>query len=718
MGNRHPLPYAFAKAHTVLLEDDGARLVLWAPETVGLPALSEVLRMFDVDAFERESAATLSGRIAAAYAGGESSAAVVIGEVESAVDLSRMMQELPAIEDLLEASNDAPIIRMLNALLTQAAKDGASDIHIEPYERSSSVRFRVDGTLREVVQPNRALHAALISRLKIMAELDIAERRLPQDGRISLRIGGRAVDVRVSTLPSAHGERVVLRLLDKAESKFTLEGLGMSGDTLTQFDRLIKQPHGIILVTGPTGSGKTTTLYASLGRVDTAGTNILTVEDPVEYELAGIGQTQVNAKIDLTFAKALRAILRQDPDVIMIGEIRDYETAQIAIQASLTGHLVLATVHTNDAPSTVTRMIDMGVEPFLLSSSLIGVLAQRLVRKLCLACRKVDARGHWHPVGCAQCAMTGYKGRTGVYELMDVGDEIRTLIHGRAARSEDRGGRARRRAEVDARRRRAPGRGRHHVAGRGRPRHARIDIRPVPAYRFEALDASGKAQTGLVDADNSRAARSQLRAQALVPLAVTQVVSAGTTRGRLQLHAQGLQPDRPRRLDAPARRPGRLGPAARARADGARRRSRGHAPARARRAPAQRGQRRPAVRACAGDRTARVRRRLSRRRRCRRAERRARPRARTARRRPRGAPGAEGPADRRDALSGDRLGDRRDHRRLPRHLRRAAGRHRVHEHQAIAAVADDRHDGVQRLPARLRLARSPSPRRRRHAARL
>ncbi len=433
MGNRHPLPYAFAKAHTVLLEDDGARLVLWAPETVGLPALSEVLRLFDVDAFERESADTLSGRIAAAYAGGESSAAVVIGEVESAVDLSRMMQELPAIEDLLEASNDAPIIRMLNALLTQAAKDGASDIHIEPYERSSSVRFRVDGTLREVVQPNRALHAALISRLKIMAELDIAERRLPQDGRISLRIGGRAVDVRVSTLPSAHGERAVLRLLDKAESKFTLEGLGMSGETLRKFDRLIKQPHGIILVTGPTGSGKTTTLYASLGRVDTAGTNILTVEDPVEYELAGIGQTQVNAKIDLTFAKALRAILRQDPDVIMIGEIRDYETAQIAIQASLTGHLVLATVHTNDAPSTVTRMIDMGVEPFLLSSSLIGVLAQRLVRKLCLACRKVDARGHWHPVGCAVCAMTGYKGRTGVYELMDVGDEIRALIHGRAA---------------------------------------------------------------------------------------------------------------------------------------------------------------------------------------------------------------------------------------------------------------------------------------------
>jgi len=436
MGARHPLPYAYAKAHTLLLEDDGERLVLWAPETVGLPALSEVLRLYDIDALEREAAPSLAHRIASAYAGSESSAAMVIGEVESAVDLSRMMQELPAIEDLLEASNDAPIIRMLNALLTQAAKDGASDIHIEPYERSSSVRFRVDGTLREVVQPNKALHAALISRLKIMAELDIAERRLPQDGRISLRIGGRAVDVRVSTLPSAHGERAVLRLLDKGESKFTLESLGMSGDTLAKFDKLVQQPHGIVLVTGPTGSGKTTTLYASLGRIDTGTTNVLTVEDPVEYELAGIGQTQVNPKIDLTFAKALRAILRQDPDVIMIGEIRDYETAQIAIQASLTGHLVLATVHTNDAPSTVTRMIDMGVEPFLLSSSLIGVLAQRLVRKLCPNCKKVDARGRYHPVGCAQCGNTGYKGRTGVYELMAIDDKLRALIHGRAAESQ------------------------------------------------------------------------------------------------------------------------------------------------------------------------------------------------------------------------------------------------------------------------------------------
>ena len=298
------------------------------------------------------------------------------------------------------------------------------------------MRFRVDGTLREVVQPNRALHAAMISRLKIMAELDIAEKRLPQDGRISLRIGGRAVDVRVSTLPSAHGERAVLRLLDKGEAKFSLESLGMGGDTLKSFDRLIAQPHGIVLVTGPTGSGKTTTLYAALQRVDTTTSNVLTVEDPVEYELAGIGQTQVNPKIELTFAKALRAILRQDPDVIMIGEIRDFETAQIAIQASLTGHLVLATLHTNDAPSAVTRLTDMGVEPFLLSSSLLGVLAQRLVRKLCPYCKRPDGQGRYHPVGCSECLQSGYKGRTGVYELMVADETVRGLIHSRAAESQ------------------------------------------------------------------------------------------------------------------------------------------------------------------------------------------------------------------------------------------------------------------------------------------
>jgi general secretion pathway protein E len=436
MSARPLLPYAFAKAHQVLLEDDGRQRVLWSGPRTPLAALAEVLRTHAVDATEREDGAALAQRIAAAYAGGESSAAAVVGEVESAVDLSRLMQDLPAVEDLLEAADDAPIIRMLNALLTQGVRDGASDIHIEPYERSSAVRFRVDGTLREVVRPNKALHAALISRLKIMAELDIAEKRLPQDGRISLRLGDRAVDVRVSTLPGAHGERAVLRLLDKSGQRFTLEGLGMSGEVLAGFDRLVRQPHGIVLVTGPTGSGKTTTLYAALGRLDTATTNVLTVEDPIEYELPGIGQTQVNPRIDLSFAKALRAILRQDPDVIMIGEIRDFETAQIAVQASLTGHLVLATLHTNDAPSAVTRLTDMGVEPFLLSSSLLGVLAQRLVRELCPRCRRQDAQGLWHPVGCEDCGHTGYKGRTGVYELMVTGDAERALIHERASEAE------------------------------------------------------------------------------------------------------------------------------------------------------------------------------------------------------------------------------------------------------------------------------------------
>ncbi len=435
MAARYPLPYAFAKQHQMLLEVGAEERVLWAAQSCGWSALSEVQRLHAVDRIETLDGAALLDRIQIAYAGSESSAATVVGEVESAVDLSRMLQDLPAVEDLLEAANDAPIIRMLNALLTQAAKDGASDIHIEPYERSSAVRFRVDGRLREVVQPNRALHAALISRLKIMAELDIAEKRLPQDGRISLRIGGRAIDVRVSTLASAHGERAVLRLLDKSDAKFNLSSLGMDATLLANFQKVVGQPHGIVLVTGPTGSGKTTTLYAALQTIDTATSNVLTVEDPIEYELAGIGQTQVNSKIELTFAKALRAILRQDPDTIMIGEIRDIETAQIAIQASLTGHLVLATLHTNDAPSAVTRLADMGVEPFLLSSSVLGVMAQRLVRKLCPHCKRQDADGHWHAVGCPECLNMGYKGRTGVYELLVADDHIRQLIHEKAPES-------------------------------------------------------------------------------------------------------------------------------------------------------------------------------------------------------------------------------------------------------------------------------------------
>ena len=430
---RYPLPYAFARGNRLLLENDGQALTLWHDGAPDPAALGEVLRCHGESelplALQQLDAGALAQRISNAYAQGESSAAAVVSEVESDADLSRIMQELPAVEDLLESADDAPIIRMLNALLTQAARDGASDIHIEPYERHSSVRFRVDGALREVVQPNRALHAALISRLKIMADLDIAEKRLPQDGRISLRLGTRAIDVRVSTLPSAHGERAVLRLLDKSEQRISLEAVGMHGDVLHSFERLIAQPHGIILVTGPTGSGKTTTLYASLARLDAAHNNIMTVEDPIEYELPGVGQTQVNPRIELTFARALRAILRQDPDIVMIGEIRDIETAQIAIQASLTGHLVLATLHTNDAASAVTRLIDMGVEPFLLSSSLLGVLAQRLVRKYCVACAGK---------GCDACGQTGYQGRTGVFELLVVDDDIRAQIHGQAPEADIR----------------------------------------------------------------------------------------------------------------------------------------------------------------------------------------------------------------------------------------------------------------------------------------
>ncbi|ARV18727.1 putative type II secretion system protein HxcR [Curvibacter sp. AEP1-3] len=426
---RYPLPYAFARTQQLLLEDDNERLSLWVHGATSPSAISEVMRKYRIDSLQTQDAAELTQRISVAYAQGESSAATVMNEVQGEADLSRMMQELPAVEDLLETADDAPIIRMLNALLTQAARDGASDIHIEPYERNSSVRFRVDGSLREVVQAHRALHAALISRLKIMADLDISEKRLPQDGRISLRIGTRAVDVRVSTLPSAHGERAVLRLLDKSQDQRSLEAVGMQGDVLRRFEGLIAQPHGIILVTGPTGSGKSTTLYASLGRLDAARQNIMTVEDPIEYELPGVGQTQVNPKIDLTFAKALRAILRQDPDVIMIGEIRDFETAQIAIQASLTGHLVLATLHTNDSASAVTRLIDMGVEPFLLSSSLRGVLAQRLVRKLCKSCAGK---------GCEHCGHTGYLGRTGVFELLVADDAIAELIHHNASEADIR----------------------------------------------------------------------------------------------------------------------------------------------------------------------------------------------------------------------------------------------------------------------------------------
>ena len=433
------VPYGYARQNQLLVSGvSGDAIEVWIGDATPAHALAELSRNLPLRVVPvRKPGPELAAAIARAYSQQEGSAASVVDEVESDLDLSRLLQDIPKIEDLLETEDDAPIIRMINALLTQAARDGASDIHIEPFESYSMVRFRVDGALRDVVRPRRELHAALVSRIKIMAQLDIAEKRLPQDGRITLRIGGRPVDVRVSTLPTGHGERAVLRLLEKDAGRLDLGKLGMAPGTLGEFDRLVRQPHGIVLVTGPTGSGKTTTLYSALARIDSTTTNVMTVEDPIEYDLEGIGQTQVNARIDMTFAKALRSILRQDPDVIMIGEIRDLETAQIAVQASLTGHLVLATLHTNDAVSAVTRLIDMGVEPFLLSSSLLGIGAQRLVRKLCPQCRQPDpvTKG-WRAVGCLACNKTGYAGRTGIYELLSIDDGLRALVHRNAGEGE------------------------------------------------------------------------------------------------------------------------------------------------------------------------------------------------------------------------------------------------------------------------------------------
>jgi general secretion pathway protein E len=434
------LPYAFARDHALLArrtESANNSIEVWVSEATAPSAIAEVSRRFGRVKLKSISREDLEAAIASAYAGSGGDAAQVVDEVESDLDLAKLMMDMPAIEDLLESADDAPVIRMINALLTQALREGASDIHIEPFEQISVVRFRIDGNLRDIVRPKKAIHASLVSRIKIMAQLDIAEKRLPQDGRITLRVGGKGVDVRVSTLPTGHGERAVLRLLDKEAGRLDLTHLGMSDNVMPQFDKLISQPHGIVLVTGPTGSGKTTTLYAALSRLNAPTSNILTVEDPIEYELQGVGQTQVNPRIDMTFAKALRAILRQDPDIIMIGEIRDLETAQIAVQASLTGHLVLATLHTNDSAAAVTRLLDMGIEPFLLSSSLLGVVAQRLVRKLCPECKTHD--GHeWHAVGCDHCGQTGYHGRVGIYELLQTTDDIRAQIHNQASEADIR----------------------------------------------------------------------------------------------------------------------------------------------------------------------------------------------------------------------------------------------------------------------------------------
>jgi general secretion pathway protein E len=444
------IPYAFARTHGVLaLRDDGEAVLVLARSDASIEGIAELKRVLQRPL---KTLTVNAERFAAELANAYNQASPVAQfseDLSRDTDLARLLQDIPQAEDLLGVTSDAPVIRMINALLLQALREQASDLHFEPYEARSVVRFRVDGMLRDVIEPPRALHAALVSRLKVMASLDIAEKRLPQDGRMALKLGDKSVDVRVSTLPTGPGERVVLRLLDKDTARLDLTALGMSGATLSAIDRLIREPHGIVLVTGPTGSGKTTTLYAAMSRLDRGTLNVMTVEDPIEFALDGVGQTQVNPRIELNFARALRSILRQDPDIIMIGEIRDLETAQIAVQASLTGHLVLATLHTNDAASAVTRLADMGVEPYLLASSLLGVLAQRLVRRLCPQCRVAaaptpgeatvlarlglaPAQPVWSAPGCPACGGSGYRGRTGIYELLLVDDALRRLIHDRA----------------------------------------------------------------------------------------------------------------------------------------------------------------------------------------------------------------------------------------------------------------------------------------------
>jgi general secretion pathway protein E len=446
------LPFSFAKRHNVLINGTGATIVYTSQSSPEV--LLELQRFLSppVD-FKEVPEEDFDNLLMQAYETRAGAAMQVIEDIQGNSNLEDLVQSLPKTEELLESENDAPIIRLLNALLSEAVKQNASDIHIEPFEEKLIVRFRIDGVLREILQPQRHLAPLIISRIKVMARLDIAEKRLPQDGRIGVRIAGRNIDLRVSTLPSGHGERVVLRILDKKNAYLGLNHLGMSNEILERLIKVISRPHGIILVTGPTGSGKSTTLYATLTELNTGKRNILTVEDPIEYYLPGIGQTQVNYKVDMTFARGLRAILRQDPDIVMVGEVRDLDTAKIAVQASLTGHLVLSTLHTNTAIGSISRLEDMGVESFLLASSLNGLIAQRLVRLLCPDCKKpitadsemcrilgvkngASSPTIYEPVGCEKCYQQGYLGRTGIYELIEVDDQIRKMIHQHAPQNE------------------------------------------------------------------------------------------------------------------------------------------------------------------------------------------------------------------------------------------------------------------------------------------
>ena len=384
------------------------------------------------------------------YSGRKNSSESVMEDIKDFVDMESAAADLEETSDLLDSEDDAPIIRLLNAILAESLKENASDIHIEPYEKESLVRFRLDGVLSTVLKPSSQITPLLISRIKVMSKLDIAEKRLPQDGRMTVKLGGRSIDLRISTMPSSHGERVVMRLLDKDAGKLQVDDLGMPSETSAQLDDLIRRPHGIILVTGPTGSGKTTTLYAGLQQMDRQGRNIMTVEDPVEYDLPGISQTQINLRAGMTFARGLKAILRQDPDVILIGEIRDGETAEIATQSSLTGHLVLSTLHTNTAAGAITRLQDLGVDSFLLASTIRGILSQRLLRKLCPHCKRPSEPNEFNrgllklkpgqkvfeANGCEKCNSTGYAGRQALFELVTVDSSLQTLIHENAGEIE------------------------------------------------------------------------------------------------------------------------------------------------------------------------------------------------------------------------------------------------------------------------------------------
>jgi general secretion pathway protein E len=439
------LPYAFARQNGAVLAD-GLCLLRHdaAPQ-----ALAEVLRVAGPDIAARiVDADDFAAALAAQYA---DSAADASAAASADGDLSSLADTAAVVDDLLDQSDDAPVVRLINALLLEAIRERASDIHIETLERRLVVRFRIDGVLCTMVEPKRSLAPFLASRIKVMARLDIAEKRLPQDGRVSLRVGGHEVDVRVSTIPSQHGERIVLRLLDREATRLGLDRLGMSARDAAAFARLLARPNGMLLVTGPTGSGKTTTLYAALDHLNDRTRNIMTVEDPIEYSVDGIGQMQVNPRTDLTFARGLRAILRQDPDVIMVGEIRDRETAQVAVESAMTGHFVLSTLHTNSAIGAVSRLADMGIERFLLAPMLAGVAAQRLVRRLCPDCARLEAAtaadaallpglapgaALFRACGCAACGGQGYRGRSGMYEVVEIDARLQAAIHAGAAEAD------------------------------------------------------------------------------------------------------------------------------------------------------------------------------------------------------------------------------------------------------------------------------------------